>query len=68
MKKLFSIYWKVCVVFMGVFITPAAVASIITLDLNIYMSWITSPIYGVIMFFISMIFTAYATEHLAEIS
>jgi len=68
MKKLFSIYWKVCVVFLGVFITPAAIASIIALDLNIYMLWITSPVYCVVMFFMAMIFTGYAVDHLAEIS
>jgi hypothetical protein len=68
MKKLFSIYWKVCVVFLGVFITPAAIASIIALELNIYMLWITSPIYCAIMFFMSLIFTGYAVEYLEEIS
>jgi hypothetical protein len=68
MKKLLSLYWKVCVVFLSVFITPACIASIIGLDLSIYMSWITSPIYIVLMFFTSMIFTANAAEYLAEIS
>lgn len=68
MKKLFSIYWKVCVVFLGVFITPAAIACAIALDINIYMLWITSPIYIAVMFFIALIFTGYAGEYLAEIS
>jgi len=68
MKKLFSIFWKVCVVFLGVFITPAAIACIIALDKDIYMLWVTSPIYIVVMFFVAMIFTGYAGEHLAEIS
>jgi hypothetical protein len=68
MKKLFSLYWKVCVVFLSVFITPAAIASIIALDRNIYMLWITSPLYCAVMFFMAMIFTCYAAEHLAEIS
>jgi hypothetical protein len=68
MKKLFSIFWKVCVVFLSVFITPAAIACIIALDIDIYMLWVTSPIYIAVMFFISMIFTGYAVEHLEEIS
>ena len=68
MKKLFSLYVKACIVFLSVFITPAAVACIITLDLNIYMSWVTAPIYIVLMFFIAIIFTANATEYLVEIS
>ena len=68
MKKLFSIYWKVCVVFLGVFITPAAMATVISCDPNMYMLWITSPLYCAIMFFMSMLFTCYAAEHLEEIS
>lgn len=68
MKKLFSIFWKVCVVFLSVFITPAAIACIIALDIDIYMLWVTSPIYIAVMFFISLLFTGYATEHIEEIS
>ena len=68
MKKLFSLYWKACVVFLSVFITPAAIACIIAFDLSIYMSWVTAPIYIVTMFFIAMIFTGYAMEHLTEIA
>lgn len=68
MKKLFSFYWKVCVVFLSVFITPAAIACIIAFNLDIYMLWITSPIYIALMFFVSLIFTGYAIEQLTEIS
>ena len=68
MKKFLSILWKVAVIFTSVFILPAAIACIVTLDLKIYVSWVTSPLYCVIMFFMSLIFTGYAVDHLEEIS
>ena len=68
MKKLFSILWKVCVVFITVFIMPAVIASIITFDIETYMLWVTSPMYCGIMFFIALIFMCYTVDHLEEIS
>lgn len=68
MKKLFSIFWKVCVVFTTVFIMPAVIASIITFDLKTYMLWVTAPIYCAVMFFVAMIFTGYFIDNLEEIS
>lgn len=68
MKKLFSIFWKVCVVFTTVFIMPAVIASIITFDLETYMLWVTSPMYCTVMCFIALIFTGYTADSLEEIS
>lgn len=68
MKKFLSILWKVAVIFTSIFILPAAIACIITFDLNIYMACVTSPLYCVFMFFISMICAGYVVDHLEEIS
>jgi hypothetical protein len=68
MKKLFSIFWKVCVIFTSVFIMPAVIASIITFDLETYMLCVTAPLYCAVMFFIALIFTGYAVDDLEKIS
>ena len=68
MKKIFSLTWKVAVVFTTFFIMPAVIASIITFDLETYMLWVTSPMYCAVMFFMSMIFTCCAANHLEELS
>lgn len=57
MKKLMSLYLKVCIVFMTVFVTPAVMASVVSLDLGTYMNWITSQLYWAIMFFTSFLLT-----------
>ena len=68
MKKFLSILWKAAVVFTSIFILPAVIACIITFDLNVYMSWITSPFYCAIMFITSMIATGAMVDNLEEIS
>jgi len=57
MKKLMSLYLKVCIVFMAVFVTPAVMASVVSLDLGTYVRWITSPLYCSVMFITSFLLT-----------
>jgi hypothetical protein len=64
MKKLMSLYLKVCIVFMTVFVTPAVMASVISLDLGTYVRWITSPLYCSVMFITSFLFTAVFIDHI----
>jgi hypothetical protein len=64
MKQLSILYVQAIIIFIGVHITPAALASIITLDLSLYMSWVTSPLYHTIMFFVSLATTCGALDYL----
>ena len=64
MKKLVILYAQAIIIFLGVHITPAALATVISCDLDMYMLWITSPLYNAIMAFISLFITIGAVEHL----
>lgn len=67
MKKIFSLTWKVAVVFITFFIMPAVMASIIMLDLNVYMACICNPMYGALMFIVALMGTLASVDHLAAI-
>lgn len=67
MKKIFSLTWKVAVVFLTFFIMPAVMASIVCLDLNVYMSCICNPMYDALMFIMALIGTLASVEHLIAI-
>ena len=64
MKHLSILYVQAIIIFLGVHITPAAIATIISCNLDVYMLWITSPLYNVIMVFTSLFVTIAALEHL----
>lgn len=64
MKHLCILYVQAIIIFVGVHITPAALATVISCDLDMYMLWITSPLYNAIMVFISLFITIAAVEHL----
>ncbi len=68
MKKIFSFTWKAVVLFLTFFIMPAAIASIIALDFNIYMSCVLNPAYAAIMTLVSIFATCACIDHLLEIS
>lgn len=67
MKKIFSLTWKVAVVFLTFFIMPAVMASIVMLDLNVYMNCICNPMYCALMFIMALIGTLASVEHLIAI-
>lgn len=67
MKKIFSVTWKVAVVFLSFFIMPAVMASIVFLDINVYMACICHPAYDAVMFFLSLFATLACVEYLVEI-
>ena len=67
MKKIFSLTWKVAVVFLTFFIMPAVMASIIMLDINVYMACICHPAYDAVMFFVSLLSTIACVDHLIAI-
>jgi hypothetical protein len=64
MKQLTILYVQAIIIFLGVHITPAALATVISCNLDVYMLWITSPLYNAIMVFISLFITIAAVEHL----
>jgi hypothetical protein len=64
MKQFAILYVQAIIIFLGVHITPAAIATIISCDLDVYMLWITSPLYNAIMVFTSLFVTIAALEHL----
>lgn len=64
MKKIFSLTWKLAVVFLTFFIMPAVMASILFLDLNVYMNCICNPMYGALMFITALIGTIACVDHL----
>jgi len=64
MKQLTILYVQAIIIFLGVHITPAALATVISCDLNMYMLWITSPLYNAIMVFISLFITMAAVDYL----
>lgn len=64
MKQLTILYVQAIIIFLGVHITPAALATVISCDLNMYMLWITSPLYNAVMLFISLFITIAAIDHL----
>ncbi len=64
MKQLTILYVQAIIIFVGVHITPAALATVISCNLDVYMLWITSPLYNAIMVFISLFVTIGAVEHL----
>ena len=67
MKKIFSLTWKIAVVFLTFFIMPAVMASIVMLDINVYMACICHPAYDAVMFFVSLLATLACVEYLVEI-
>lgn len=67
MKKIFSLAWKVAVLFLTFFIMPAVIASIVTMDMTIYFDCICHPAYDAVMFFVSMIATCACVDHLIAI-
>jgi hypothetical protein len=68
MKKIFSFTWKAVVLFLTFFIMPAAIASIIALDITVYMSCVLNPAYAAIMTLVSIFATCACIDHLIEIS
>lgn len=66
MKHLAILYIQAIIIFVGVHVTPAAVATVITFKLDTYMVWMTSPLYHAVMFFMSLILTVCAIEYLKE--
>ena len=64
MKHLSILYVQAIIIFLGVHITPAAIATIISCNLDVYMLWITNPLYNAIMVFTSLFVTIAALEHL----
>jgi hypothetical protein len=64
MKHLCILYVQAIIIFIGVHITPAALATIISCNLDVYMLWITSPLYNAVMLFISLFITCAAIDHL----
>ena len=66
MKQLASLYIKAIIIFLTVHITPAALATVISFKLDTYMIWMASPLYHAVMFFMSLILTVCAIEHLKE--
>lgn len=66
MKHLASLYIKAIIIFVAVHITPAALATVISFNLDTYMVWISSPLYHALMIFVSLIFTVYAVDVLRE--
>jgi len=67
MKKIFSLTWKVAVVFLTFFIMPAVMASIVFLDINVYMACICNPMYCALMFIMALIGTIACVDHLIAI-
>jgi hypothetical protein len=66
MKQLASLYIKAIIIFVAVHITPAALATVLSFNLNTYMVWISCPLYHALMIFVSLIFTVYAVEVLND--
>lgn len=67
MKKIFSLTWKIAVVFLAFFIMPAVMASLVFLDINVYMACICHPAYDAVMFFLSLFATLACVDYLVEI-
>ena len=66
MKHLASLYIQAIIIFVTVHVTPAALATVITFNLDTYMTWISSPLYHALMIFVSIIFTVYSIDVLRE--
>ena len=66
MKKVFSLLAKFVVIFLSVFITPAVIASIITLDKQVYMNAVTHPTYDAFFGIASFIFTSIVVSMIVE--
>jgi len=49
MKQLTILYVQAIIIFVGVHITPAALATVISCNLDVYMLWITSPLKKLLM-------------------
>lgn len=66
MKQLASLYIQAILVFVTVHVTPAVIAGLLSFKMEVYMACITSPMYNAMMFFISLMFTMAAVEHIKE--
>lgn len=60
MKKIMVTYGKMIIMIMVIFVTPAVMASVITLDPLLYIQWVCHPAYDAVMILISTITTAVA--------
>jgi type III secretory pathway component EscT len=69
MKHTLKFLYKVCLICLVaavVFVLPAIIASLMFLDLSLYLKGITSPEYCVIMFFITMFVTCTYISYMVD--
>lgn len=66
LTRFLTLLLKTVVVFTGIYIAPALVATCISLDLTVYKEAATHPAYVVMVGLAASIITAYAMEAIAE--
>lgn len=62
MKRNIKAFVVLIITFISIYITPAIIASMITLDPTIYLDWVVAPAYCAIMFFLSTIVAVMAVD------